>query len=176
MWSRFLNRLFNTALFYIGWILCLKEAEGGQPFYGLLVVLAIILSHFYRTKSKKVDSLMFLSVLVIGPLSDLLYSKLGLLKYNSHQEISWLPPLWIFFLWGLFAININLFSWLKKRWFLATAFGAFGGPISYMSAIRLGGAQLLEPMPIALVVIGAIWAIFMPGFMWLNQFFKSKFD
>jgi hypothetical protein len=174
VWKRLLNRVFNTSLFYGGWFLCLKEAAEENSFYGLFVILLIILYHLYRSAYRKADSLILFLVTLIGPLSDTLYSQLGILKYNHPQTISSLPPIWIFFLWGLFAANLNLFSWLKKRWILATLFGAFGGPVSYLSAIRMGGAQLMKPLPIACLVIGGIWAFFLPTLIWLNQHIKNR--
>ena len=172
---RFLNRAFNTLLFYGGWVLCLKEAAEGNPSYGLLVVFLIIIYHFYRSTFRKADSLMLLLVLLVGPLSDSLYNKLGILEYHNHSEMSMMPPIWIFFLWGLFAVNINLFSWLRKRWVMAILLGAFGGPASYLSAVRLGSAHLTKPLPEAVMVIGGMWAVFLPAFMWINQQLKDKF-
>ncbi len=119
---------------------------------------------------------MLIFVVLLGPLSDVFYSEMGLIKYNSHQyTLSWIPPLWIFFLWALFAVNINLFSWLKKRWVLAAVLGAIGGPMSYLSVVRLGGASLLKPLPLVVMIVGGIWAILFPGLMVLNEHFKMWF-
>jgi hypothetical protein len=107
----------------------------------------------------------------------MLYSQLGLLHYHNSFDLSpWIPPLWVFILWGLFAVNIHLFSWLNHRWWLASLLGAIGGPMSYLSVVRFGGASLLKPFPLTFIAIGGIWAIFLPGFIWLHDFLKQKFS
>jgi hypothetical protein len=171
---RFVDRIISTGLFYIGWILSLKEASEGNPFYGLMVVLLIIGYHLYRSANRKADTFLMILVILLGPISDVLYAKVGLLQYNS-QDIPWLPPLWIFFLWGLFAANVHLFTWMKKHWLLAGAFGAFGAPVSYLSAIRLGGADLLLPFPYVFLMVGGIWAFLLPTVIWLSDKLKKRY-
>ncbi|WP_068469552.1 DUF2878 domain-containing protein [Candidatus Protochlamydia phocaeensis] len=176
MSPRFLNRTLNTGLFYFAWVLCLQEAASGGILYGLLTIFLIIVYHLYRSSYRKADSLLLLFVVLIGPLSDSIYKQTGLIHYHApFHSIAWLPPLWIFLLWGLFAVNINLFSWLKKKWVLATVLGAVGGPASYLSAERLGTASLLKPMPFSLLIIGGVWAVFFPSLVWLNERFKDWF-
>lgn len=173
---RFLNRVFNTFLFYFGWVLCLQEAATGDSYYGLLLVLGAVAYYLYSSSCRRADYLLLALVVLLGPLSDMLYVQLGLLKYHSGSNWeSWLPPLWVFFLWGLFGANIHLFSWLNSRWWLAMLLGALGGPASYLSVLRLGGASLLKPLPLAFMTIGGMWAIFLPSFIWLNYFLKKRF-
>lgn len=173
----FLNRTLSTAVFYIGWIACLKEASEEHSYYGILLVVSFLIYFLYTSTCRKADYLLLGLVLFIGPLSDMLYAHLGLLQYHSiHQLNSWFPPLWVFVLWGLFGANIHLFSWLKSRWWLAILLGAIGGPASYLSVIRLGGASLLKPLPLTLIAIGGIWAIFFPVFIWLNEYLKRRFQ
>lgn len=176
MRNPFLNRTFSTAVFYIGWIVCLREASLEHSYYGLLLVVSFLAYFLYRSPCRKADYLLLTLVLLIGPLSDMLYAYLGLLQYHSiHQFNSWLPPLWVFILWGLFGANIHLFSWLEKRRWLAVLLGALGGPASYLSVVRLGGASSLKPLPLTLIAIGGMWAIFFPVFIWLNEYLKRRF-
>jgi hypothetical protein len=172
----FLNRIFSTTIFYLGWIVCLREVSIEHSYYGLLMVLGFIAYYLYHSSCRKADYLLLSFVLLIGPLSDILYAQIGLLQYHSIQGlISWLPPLWVFVLWGLFGANIHLFAWLSRRWWLAVLLGALGGPMSYLSIVRLGGASLLKPLPLTLVTIGGIWAMFLPIFVWLNEYLKKRF-
>lgn len=169
----FLNRLFNTSLFYGGWVLCLKDVSS---LYGAGAVSLIIAYQLYCSSYRKADLALCGLMTFLGPLSDSFYAHLGLLHYHSPlHSISWLPPLWIFLLWGLVAVNMSLFSWLKKKWFLAALLGAVGGPASYLSAIRLGGASTLVPLPLSLTVIGVCWAILFPSLMWLSEWLKKWF-
>lgn len=175
MQASYLNRIISTALFYLGWILSLREASEGHPFYGLLVVLLIITFQLYRSSNRKADTFLLILLILLGPISDLLYAQVGLLEYNS-QYIAWLPPLWIFFLWGLFAANVHLFTWMKKHWMLSIAFGAFGAPLSYLSAIRLGGADLLLPLPYVFLIVGGVWAFLLPSIIWLSDELRGRFS
>ncbi len=172
----FLNRAFSTIIFYVGWILCLQEASVDHSYYGALLVVSFIAYYLYHSSCRKADYLLLSLVLLIGPLSDMLYAQLGLLHYHRvHPSSTWLPPVWVFILWGLFGANIQLFSWLRRRWWLAILLGALGGPASYLSVVRLGGASLLKPLPLAFITIGGTWAIFLPVFIWLNDYLKKKF-
>jgi hypothetical protein len=172
----FLNRVFNTFLFYFGWIVCLQEGSKGQFLYGLLIVLAAVAYYFYSSSCWKADYILLALVVLIGPLSDVLYARLGLLQYHPSTHLfSWIPPLWVFFLWALFGVNIQLFSWLGHHRLLAVLLGALSGPLSYFSVVRLGGASLLMPMSLVFLAIGLVWAIFLPSFVWLNDFLKNSF-
>ncbi len=173
MQYRYLDRIISTGLFYLGWILSLREAAEGNPFYGLMVVIFIMAYHLYKSSHRKADGFLIFLVILLGPISDIVYAKVGLLKYNS-QDIQWLPPLWLFFLWGLFAANVHLFTWMKKHWLLAVAFGAIGAPVSYMSAIRLGGADLLMPFPYLFIIVGGVWAFFLPAVIWLSHKLRER--
>lgn len=173
----FLNRVSSTAIFYIGWIICLREVSIKHSYYGVLLVLSFIAYYLYNSSSRKADYLLLGLVVAFGPLSDVTYAQLGLLKYHSvHSLPSWIPPLWVFILWGLFGANIHLFSWLNRRWWLAALLGAIGGPASYLSIVKLGGASLLKPLPLTFMTIGGIWTIFLPSFIWLNDYLKRRFD
>ena len=174
--SPFLNRVFSTLIFYIGWVLCLQEASH-HSYYGLALVSGFVVYYLYNSANRKADYLLLSLVLLIGPLSDSLYSQLGLLQYHSiHSLPSWLPPLWVFILWGLFGVNIQLFSWLHRRWWLAILLGALGGPVSYLSIVKLGAISLLKPLPFTFMTLGGVWAIFFPILIWLNQYLKKNFS
>ena len=173
----FLNKIVSSGFFYLGWIVCLQEAHEGRTCYGFIIIACVIAYYLYTSSSKKADYILLGIVFSVGPLSDVLYAKCGLLDYHScFPSISCLPPLWVFFLWGLFGVNIHVFSWLNKHMGLASVLGAIGGPSSYFSVIKLGGASLLAPLSTTMLVIGGVWAIFLPFFIWLNGYLKQKFD
>lgn len=175
MRNPFLNRTFSTIIFYVGWIVCLREATLEHSYYGLLLVVSFLVYFLYYSTCRKADALLLVLVLLMGPLSDILYAQLGLLYYHSMHSLSgWFPPLWVFILWSLFAANIHLFSWLKDRWWLAVLLGALGGPISYLSVVRLGGASILKSLPLTYATIGGAWAILLPLFIWLNEYLQKQ--
>lgn len=174
---RLLNRVFDTFLFYYGWVLCLNGVSQGNVFYGLLSISLIVFYRFYRSKRRRADCLLFVFVLFLGPLSDSLYAHFGVLKYKNLQpSIAGLPPLWIFFMWALLAVNIPLFTWLKRRQYLASILGACGGPLSYLSAVRLEDAVMLKSLPLMVIIIGGVWAFFLPFLLWLEDKVTAKFS
>lgn len=175
MRSPVLERIINTALFYFGWLLSINEAAVGKPFYGLMVVLSIICYHLYRSQYRLADLGLLLIVLVCGPLTDVFYASVGLLEYQCQMtHLAWVPPYWIFFLWGLFAVNVPLFAWLRHRRLLCMLFGAIGAPVSYMSAIRLGCATMLLPIPWFFLIVGGIWAVFLPSVIGLSHWLRES--
>ncbi|SPJ31735.1 unnamed protein product [Candidatus Protochlamydia amoebophila UWE25] len=173
----FLDRAISTALFYGGWCWCLNDAAHNHThYYGFWFVLFIIIYQIYRSNSRKADFLLVCFICLLGPLSDALYVQFGLINYHhSFHSIIWLPPVWIFLLWALVAVNLPLFSWLNQRWVLAAVLGAFGGPLSYFSAIRLGSISLLKPLPLTLMILGGVWLILFPCLLWLSNKFKQWF-
>lgn len=173
-WS-LVNRVFSTIFFYFAWTLCLYEASISHTYYSLLLIIGFISYYFYFSSNRKADLLLVMIVLTLGPLSDILYVQLGVLNYHSQlQDSFFFPPWWVFSLWALFAVNIHLFAWLVNRWFLAVLFGAIGGPLSYLSAIRIGSASILMPLPIVLLLIAFLWALFFPALIWINSDLKKK--
>ena len=168
------RRLLHTLLFYMGWVVCLKSAALQAPWLGSIVGSSILVFHFWQSTSRWADLLSLLAVMAVGPLSDMLYLKLKLLEYtNASPQLEYMPPIWVFLLWALFGINLHLFAWMhgKRKW--AILFGGIGGPISYLSAVRLGGAILLQPLPWTLFVIGLCWVILLPFFLACNQAARS---
>ncbi len=96
---------------------------------------------------------------------------------SDHESSNFLDPtILVFVLWGLFGVNIQLFNWLAHRHLLAMLLGATGGPLSYLSVIKLGGASMLKPFPFVFTVIGGVWAIFLPIFLSLNEYLKKIFQ
>jgi hypothetical protein len=169
----YLDRIINTLLFYGGWCWCLNDVARGTALYGLWSIVLIVIYQLYRSHTRKADCLFVLFVTMLGPLSDIIYVKLGLLSYHTpFHSILWLPPLWILMLWALVAVNIPLFDWLYQKWVLAALLGAIGGPLSYLSAVRLGGVSFTGPLPLTFIVIGGIWAILLPLLIWLSEKFK----
>lgn len=175
MRNPFLNRTFSTAIFYIGWIVCLQEVSKEHSYYGLVLVVCFLIYFLYYSTCLKADSLLLFLILLMGPLSDITYAHFGLLQYHSmHQLPALIPPLWVFVLWGLFGANLHLFSWLRHRLWLAVFLGAVGGPASYFSVVKLGGVSLLKPLSFTMATIGGVWAVFFPFLIWLNEYLMKN--
>ena len=86
----------------------------------------------------------------------------GWVSYPSGQWHAALAPYWIVAMWIGFATTLNVsLGWLKGRYWLATLFGAAGGPLAYLAGAKLGGITLVssDAAPLALA-LG--WAAIMP--------------
>lgn len=169
------RRLLHTLLFYLAWVACLKSVALQNYWLGCSVVGSVVAFHLWQSSHRWADLLSLVMALTIGPLSDMLYLQLGLLEYTQvHSNGAYFPPIWVFSLWALFGANLHLFAWMHGKWKWALLFGGMGGPISYLSAIRLGGGHLLQPFPWSLLVISACWMLLLPFFLRCNQAIGSR--
>lgn len=169
------KRLLHTLLFYMAWVVCLKSVALQNPWLGCLVVGSVVGFHIWQSLHRVADILTLAATVVVGPLSDMLYLHLRLLDYTHvAPHFDTIPPLWVFLLWALFGINLHLFAWMHGKWKWVLLFGGMGGPISYLSAVRLGGANLLQPLSWTVFVIGACWIVLLPFFLACSQAARSR--
>jgi hypothetical protein len=56
--------------------------------------------------------------------------------------------------------------WLLGRWWLASLFGAIGGPLAFYAGMRLGAVSFPDPIA-ALAVLAVGWAVLMPLTAWI---------
>ena len=95
------------------------------------------------------------------------------MTYASGQPVATLAPYWMVALWGLLAIALNVtMRWMKGRYLLAALLGAVVGPASFVSGVKLGGAQFIAMTP-ALVTMACTWALLMPALVWLSMRFDG---
>lgn len=171
------KRLLHTLLFYVAWVVCLKSVSLQNPWLGCFVVGSVLAFHLWQSAHRLADLFGLITALLVGPLSDILYLRMQILEYTHvGPHLEYAPPLWVFLLWALFGINLHLFAWMHGRWKWMLLFGGMGGPISYLSAIRLGGASLLQPLPWSLFIIGACWMVLLPFFLASNQAMRSRWS
>ena len=116
---------------------------------------------------------LFAVVCLIGFVVETGIVLLGHVAYPSGQPVANLAPYWMVALWGLLAIGLNVtMRWMKRRYLLAAVLGAIAGPASFVSGVKLGGAQFVHAMP-ALAVMACTWAVLMPGLVWLSMRFDG---
>jgi hypothetical protein len=150
------SMLINAALFQIGWFACVM---GGNTI-ALLSALLVLLAHwFFISKSFAEWRLIFL-VAIAGTLIDSILFATNIFTDGSERSFA---PLWLISLWLIFPTTLNhSFAWLHQRLGLAIVLGAIAGPLSYLAGVKLGAVNFgVEPMQ-AMLVIGVIWAIFLP--------------
>lgn len=67
-------------------------------------------------------------------------------------------PLWLITLWIAFAMFAPLsLNWALRRPLIAVAFGAIGGPLSYLAGVKWGAMAFGSSASLSLSVTGALW-------------------
>lgn len=159
--------LVNFIAYQVAWFACVLGGAHGLPWVGVGVTAVAIAIHLALVPTPGRDALLILAVAAVGALWDGLLVGFGLLEYPSGLVLPWLAPVWIIAMWAGFATTLHVsMRWLLGRWWLATLFGALGGPLAYYAGMRLGAVYFPDPVA-ALVVLAGGWAILMPLACWL---------
>jgi hypothetical protein len=154
--------IINIVAFQAGWFACALGATHGLPWLGTLAVLLIAAWHLYTAAQPAREARLLAAVLLIGLVFDSLLCWQGLITFHNGQPLPPLSAHWMVALWVLFATALNVsMRWLRGRWWLAAAFGAVGGPMSYLAGAKLG-ALALSDSALTLPAIGVGWALLMP--------------
>jgi hypothetical protein len=155
-------RLLNFGAFQLAWFACVLAAANGRALLATLAVAIAVCVHLWLAPRRAPEAMLVLVVTSIGLFWDSLVVSLGLVSYASGNFADGVAPVWIIAMWALFATSLNLsMGWLKGRPWLATAFGAVGGPLAYLAGERLGGVQMPDAVQ-ALGVQAMGWALILP--------------
>lgn len=112
-------------------------------FWPCLIVLVLFSTWQLQPSFRQKNDLPLMPVaILLGLVLDSTWVRLGWIEFASPQPEGF-APYWIIALWAGFALTINhSMGWLKQRLILAGFLGAMFGPLSYLSAQRLGALQL----------------------------------
>lgn len=159
-----LNWLINSGLFYLGWVLTLKFVLNGMYWQGPLLNLVIVLIHLIRVPHRIFETILVITIPIIGMLFDSTLAYFGLLRYEGPYDCcSWLAPPWVNSLWALFATSINhSLAWAGKNLGIAVLTGAIGGTVSYLAAIKVGAVHFLVSDTVGIACLAVAWAIIFP--------------
>ena len=172
------GRLFNSALFYIAWLVCIHQAIGPYPLVGPAVIGFLLILHLHLSKEKSLETVLIFSVALFGTFWDSIYIHLGWVDYKGgYENFPGIIPLWMTALWAFYATTINhSLAWAQRSLWLMILLGGFGGAASYAVAFRLGAATLSIPLTNMLVVIGCVWAVIFPMTFYYNDWLKTKLE
>ncbi|MFK7886579.1 MAG: DUF2878 domain-containing protein [Gammaproteobacteria bacterium] len=149
--------------FKVSWLCIVFGAVWSMEWLGLL---AIILFTGYEVVIRQRHTLLLPAIIVgiLGYAVDNAYVATQLLSF-SEPGIA-LAPYWMALLWVNFALIVEHgLAYLKGKPALAATLGAIGGPLAYLSGVRLGLIEFVAPDVVALAVIAATWALAMPLLM-----------
>ena len=166
-------QITNFVVFQAAWFAAVLGASHHIPLWGTACVIAAIAWHLGVSARPAQEAKLIGLACAIGFVVESAIAMQGNVTYPSGQPVSWLAPYWMVALWGELAIALNVtMRWMKRRLWLASVLGAIAGPASFVSGVKLGGAQFVE-MPLALVTLACAWAVLMPLLVWLSNRFDG---
>lgn len=162
------QKIINFVFFQIGWFACVLGATKQMPWLGVGFLVIFIVWHISQAKQPTLEIVLLLIAVLIGGVYDQIMRHFNLLTYQSHGWSTALPAAWILALWAEFAMTLNVsLAWLKKRYVIATLFGAIGGPLAYVAAEKLG-AVTINSLPASYIALALGWAIITPILVFLS--------
>lgn len=158
--------VFNAAVFQLAWLACVL---GGSA-VAVVVTAAVVAMHLKLVADTRRESIFLLQCAVAGFVCDLALIQIGVMDTGNH-----LPPLWLTCLWVLFGTTVGYaLRFFHGRLALCVAGGFVFAPTSYFGGARLADVTLFEPVWVALLFIGLVWAVVFPLLIHLYTVNKIK--
>ncbi|WP_223787606.1 DUF2878 domain-containing protein [Marinicella meishanensis] len=135
----------------------------------VMLLLLLTVLFIYQGISKLDLKIMAFSVLC-GLLFDGFLAHQGTLTYPmTLHQFSFLPPMWILFLWVGFAATARVgLQWLLQNPLIGGTFMLIGAPLSYYSAAKLG-AVVINDFWHAMTFVGLTWLLYFAVLVWFTQ-------
>lgn len=155
--------VLNYVLYQLGWFACVLGAAWGHPWIGSALGVLPIAVHVGLSRRRGDALALALATAAIGVAVDAVQIALGTLRFDVGTVVPWLPPVWLVLVWAQFAMTFHFgLAWLKGHPVRAAAFGALGGPLSFVAGARLGVVTLHPELWPSLVSLAITWALAMP--------------
>lgn len=167
------NAVNSFLLFQTGWWGCVLLAAGfynWQPLILTIFLISIYFLYFLKAEQRKTNFIFVGLSAIAGFTIDSTLSYLQIFTFLSpHQDII-LAPIWLICLWALFALNFSIsLRKLFNHYFICCLLGFIFGPISYWAGEAFGVLTFNEHKLMHLGIVGIVWAIIFPTFIWLYQ-------
>lgn len=164
-----MNLVLNIAGFQLGWFAAVLGGANALPWAGTGATLVIVALHVIRAENPGGELRLVAVAALIGLTWESALVSLGVTSYPSGILIPGTAPHWIVAMWMLFATTINVsLRWLRTRAWLAALTGSVSGPLAFYAGHRLGGVEFAQPA-VAMLILAAGWAIFVPLLAWLGS-------
>lgn len=158
--------VFNAAVFQLAWLACVL----GGSVVAVVVTTAVVAVHLKLVTDKRREFIFLLQCAAAGFVCDLALIQLGVMDTGNH-----LPPVWLTCLWVLFGTTVGYaLRFFHGRLALCVAGGFVFAPTSYFGGARLADVVLFEPVWVALLIIGLVWAVIFPVLIHLYTVNKVK--
>ncbi|HTR11088.1 MAG TPA: DUF2878 domain-containing protein [Paraburkholderia sp.] len=160
--ARALRMAAGFVLFQAAWFACVVSAARGDAALGIAAVIAVVLVLVGWSARRRADLHLVALAVAVGLVWDSALAHAGIVRYASPGPVPGWAPAWILALWALLAPMLrDPMRWLHGRRLLAALFGAIGGALSYAAAGRLGACTFPD-FALAMIVLGAGWALILP--------------
>lgn len=160
--------LVYVVLGQVGWFTCVLSAAKGDGWIGVALVAAMAAGHLCLDRRPLREAGFLVVVTVLGFGWESCVYRTGWIAYPNGVLVPGFAPYWMAGLWALFALQINpVFASLRRRRLLCAMLGAVGGPLSFRAGAALGAVQFIDIWR-ALALIGAGWAVMLPGLIALG--------
>ncbi|MEI8365425.1 MAG: DUF2878 family protein [Parachlamydiaceae bacterium] len=157
--------VLNSLCYTVGWFWCVLFGIQGHFILATIGAVCLILFQIYYTKTKDIglyiqDLLLIVFSVPLGTLLEIFFIQTNLIHYVNTTKM--FPPIWIIFLYPLFALLLNhSLKIIKKNYFASFLFGFLGAPLSYIAGISLGGLTFPYPLILTWIMIGICWGLFL---------------
>lgn len=164
--------VINFVGFQLGWFACVYGGAHGMPWLGILFAIPVIAWHLSQANNWRNEAILLTLAVFIGPILDQSLLSFGLSVFPQHDISTLLLPSWMYALWLLFAVTLNIsLRWMRGKTLIAVLFGAIGGPLAYLGASKLGAISFTH-LEISMLMLSIGWAIMTPLMLKLS----IKFD
>ncbi len=163
----------NTIIYTIGW--CLAVYLGAED-YALLAGLGawsciaamLVLQYQKGLHTYYQDLFLALYALLIGIGMESIFINFEFIHYKTRNIIPFLPPIWIFSMYPLFALTLNhSFKIINKHPIYPILIGCLA-PLTYIAGYRLEACEFPRGIYAMVAFFVPIWCIFLTYLRWLN--------
>ena len=160
----------NLVGYQAGWLAAILGGAWAMPWLGPLVTVPLLALHLKLAERWTPEAKLLGLAMLIGLIADTLLIVSGRITFTSGSMAGVISPLWMIGLWALFATTMNVsLRWLRGRWLLCVLLGGIGGPAAYYAGVKLGAAQMHEPLAASLLAVAVIWGAATPLLVALAQ-------
>ena len=166
------RKLLNIILFQAAWLTAVLGAARGNEWYGPLAVALVLSVHFILIDDRWGELKLLIVAGSLGFCFDTTLSATGVVIPKGHVLPHPFSQPWMISLWLNLSATFNVsLAWLKKRYLLASIFGAIGGVLAYYGGARLGATVAL-PDATGIIIISVGWGVVTPTLVWLSERFQ----
>ncbi|MDQ1348985.1 MAG: hypothetical protein QG573_2363 [Acidobacteriota bacterium] len=161
------GKLLNLMLYEAGWFACVLGAAWGQGGAGAALAGTLLLIHLALARDRPSEVKIVALCGAVGFVLDSTQSLTGRLSFTGP----WLfpagtgatAPVWVLMLWLQLGTTLrSSLAWLSRRYGLAAALGAVGGPVAFLAGERLGAATWGEPRWLTALSLAMVWGAATP--------------